>query len=900
MKYKWIELQNYAGIYNGMQINQIKIDFTKCKTNKILIRGMNGSGKSTLMDAISVNPDPNDKFIPNVEARKNICIEEFGKEYIIRYIHPVNSNGNRGTTKGYISKSIDGKFVELNPNGNISSCKDILYEEFNLDANFMALSQLSSENRGLVDRKPAERKKLLNSIMNILDTYNNIYKILNKKSSIFRSTINSLTYKIDSIGDETTLQLNLKSIENRIDSLEKQKESLIESAASIKVKINEYLEILKMNNYDTIVSELSQINSDIKSLSSSIKNSLIKYNIDDINKVSDFLKHLESECIKLESDIDNNRKQLPLLLAQRESECKELEDKTAKLNALQSDYNYLDIKRAKQEAESIVYEYDKIFNEMHLQNIDLITKSEYDSAMESLQYLKSIGFALIANYDNNIISTCINNRLNIDKDILNLKSEKDVLESNKADLLEAEKKLYEFESMRKVASTLSNRPLDCNIDSCPYIKEAIDANNQYPESGLIELQDNINYLKLHIQESTDKIAFIEECAEVIKQIDLIKRELNSKMRFISKLPIRNDFAETFLDRLINHDTFKDIDDLYKYIDCGNMIEEYKVAKQNLYNYEVEYKIYESKNDMIESIISSIELLNKKADELANNINDINNSIKESEIKLSNYKTAKDKVQSLLEKINNDYLPSLARQEQLINTKNSLENNNIEINKLQAELNNINTSLGSINNDIKRETNERDELKHASQLLVEYKAEYEVYSKKYNKIDKIKYYASPNTGIQTIFMELYMNKIIAIANNLLSLLFNGEFVLQPFIINENEFRIPCIGSGLMHDDISSMSTAQRSMISMILSFSLLYQSSTKYNIIKLDEIDGCLDTTNRGFFTVLLDKLMDLLKCEQCFIVSHNDELSSYACDLILLKIDNSYVFKDGENIIWKY
>lgn len=119
MKYKWIDLQNYAGIYNGMQLNQIKIDFTKCKTNKILIRGMNGSGKSTLMDAINVNPDSNDKFIPNVEARKNICLEESGKEYIIRYIHPVTGSGARGTTKGYISKFIDGKFVELNPNGNI-------------------------------------------------------------------------------------------------------------------------------------------------------------------------------------------------------------------------------------------------------------------------------------------------------------------------------------------------------------------------------------------------------------------------------------------------------------------------------------------------------------------------------------------------------------------------------------------------------------------------------------------------------------------------------------------------------------------------------------------------------------------------------------------------------------
>ena len=145
----------------------------------------------------------------------------------------------------------------------------------------------------------------------------------------------------------------------------------------------------------------------------------------------------------------------------------------------------------------------------------------------------------------------------------------------------------------------------------------------------------------------------------------------------------------------------------------------------------------------------------------------------------------------------------------------------------------------------------------------------------------------------------MNKIIAIANDLLSMLFEGEFILQPFIINENEFRIPCIGSGLMHDDISSMSTAQKCMISMILSFSLLYQSSTKYNIIKLDEIDAFLDTNNRGYFITLLDQLMGLLKCEQCFIVSHNTELSSYACDVILLKNPN-YIQSGSENIIWSY
>ena len=302
--------------------------------------------------------------------------------------------------------------------------------------------------------------------------------------------------------------------------------------------------------------------------------------------------------------------------------------------------------------------------------------------------------------------------------------------------------------------------------------------------------------------------------------------------------------------------------------------------------------------MIESILSSIELLNTKTDSLARDIESMNNKIKNNEAKLSNTKSVKEKIESLSHKINDEYLPSVNRQEELINIKNSLENNNIEINKLQAQLNNLNNTIGSINSDIKRETEERDQLKHASQLLVEYKHEYDVYMKKYTKIEKIKYYASPNTGIQTVFMELYMNKIIAIANDLLSLLFEGEFTLQPFIINENEFRIPCIGSGLMHDDISSMSTAQRCMISMILSFSLLYQSSTKYNVIKLDELDGFLDTNNRGYFLTLLDKLMDLLRCEQCFIISHNNELATYNCDIILLKSND--VIIDGGNIIWKY
>jgi hypothetical protein len=117
----------------------------------------------------------------------------------------------------------------------------------------------------------------------------------------------------------------------------------------------------------------------------------------------------------------------------------------------------------------------------------------------------------------------------------------------------------------------------------------------------------------------------------------------------------------------------------------------------------------------------------------------------------------------------------------------------------------------------------------------------------------------------------MGNIILKANELLSLIFNGQFIIQPFVINEAEFRIPCLGNGLVNDDISSMSTSQICMISMILSFAILSNSSTDYNILKLDEIDGGLDTENRIQFIGLLKQLITMVGCEQCFLISHNME-----------------------------
>lgn len=898
MKYKWIELYGYAGIYNGMKLMDIKIDFTKCKTNKIIIKGDNGSGKSTLENAINPNPDSNDNFIPNCEARKNICLCDNGIDYIIRYIHPINNNGSRGTTKGYISKIINGQTIELNPNGNISSCKDILYDEFNLDSNFISLSKLSSENRGLVDNRPADRKKLVNSIINILEVYNGIYKKLSKKSSTYKQLINSITYKIDNLGNELQLKSQLENIISRINKLENERDMTIEAIATVKIKISEFMNTLKNNNYDSIVSELKDISSHNKVLRNQILKKLTDLGIKDINSIEEFLKYIKQQISISKSTIANNSFQVSNLLSQREIEFNDLKNKQIRLNSLQSDYNYLDIKNTMNQSQKIVSDYEKIFNKMGLKNISLITKTEYDSAMESLKYLKDLSSNLLSLYNISDLEYVINNIEYISSELTKtdkIKNEIDYLKSEKERLFTS---ISIYISKQDIIDELNNRPNECKIDTCPYIKSALEASIQYPRKELEKLQKEYDNIENEINKKSNYLNKLNIFREILISVLSIKRELDSKINFILKLPVKRDFKETFFNRILSYDSFDDITKLYGYIDCGNMIEEYKLAKSQLDKYQSEYKLYEAKNNIIESILIDIESLTKKVDKMALDIETINNNTSDLEIKLREYEDVKIKISNLLSKINDDLKPSEEREKELLKIKDSLDINSNEIEILHDNLNTLNNNLASVNSDIKGLSSEKEKINHSIILLEQYKIELQDYSNKYSKIEKIKYYSSPSTGIQTLFMQLYMNKIISTANSLLSLLFDGEFILQPFIINENEFRIPCIGSGLLHDDISSMSTAQKCMISMILSFSILNQSSTRYNVIMLDEIDGGLDTINRGLFIELLDNLMNMLHCEQCFMISHNNELNTSVCDLIILKNSSNDIYNG--NIIWQY
>ena len=901
MKILSIKLKNYIGIFNGLGLNEIYIDFRKCKHKIIAIRGRNGSGKSSLFNAIHPLPDSNDKLVPGLPAEKLMEVLDGDTLYILRILHGINKNGNRETTKAYIKKvSFDGE-EELNPNGNISTYRDILFAEFNLDPNFVALSQLSSEDRGIADKSPAERKKFVNSIINTLQVYNDIYKVLSKRSSIFKSMMNNLITKIDNIGDEEKLNITLTSLENRINNMLNDKDLLTEQLAANKSKIS----LIDpdgsiQNSYNLIYNNLVTINASIKESDDKIEiciNKLPELKEFDDSKIMDYYNFLKSKIIEIETYITMEKNELNRLLLEREEEAKNIQTKTAKLLSLKSERNYTDINKAIKECKKNIDSYSSIINMIGIKDIFSISKDEFIIGLNTLKEIKEVIDVCKSFYEYHIIEKSIeyvkNNSYpdidSVSNKILELDLENGMFTS----------KHQEYSLLSRVASKLSNRPSNCNIDSCLFIKDALDATKQEPEHNMKTLEANIKDNETRISELENIKTEYSKIIECINYIKTLIRNLNKNISIINKLPIGEVYLsnDNILKAILDNYDFKEIDTIYQYIDYANIIEEYKKQISLLSELESEYKVYESKNQIIEEITNNIDELNIRLNSFTKDIEYKGNLI-------SKYNNELDIFRAKL--LDCELLTTMiSKKKELINKKseeiskfNMIKANMVTIKECANNIMDIQNKLETLNKGISPIIADRDKIKHGLIVLKEYKEELEIYTAKYNKVEIIKKYSSPSKGIQTLFMELYMNKTISLTNELLSLLFDGEYVLGQFVINESEFRIPCIGSGLPNDDISSMSTSQICMISMILSFALLQQSSTKYNILKLDEIDGGLDTTNRLQFLTIIEKQMEILNTEQVFIISHNSEMNYDNCDIIQLKADENNTING--NFIYKY
>ena len=912
MRINYLELHNYAGIYNGMELNELVIDFSKCQHKICLIKGDNGSGKSTIMKALNPLPDPASVFIPGLVGYKCIVyLDEYtGIMYKIEYLHDVNSKGDRATPKGHIYEITQSAVIDLNPSGNVSSAKEIIYDRFNLDPCYLSLTQLSSNKRGMADMKPAERKKFVNSILNNVDAYNDMYKVLSKKAVMYKGVIKNIESRLSTIGDVGKLDLRIQNLTSTV----KQADELLNNEKDLKSKAEAVILTLdpdgtKNQKYLNIVEEMTKYKNDLDAFTNVTDR---KYRGQEVQRLDHNNLITQIELAKQKKSSLNT--EIGTLMSKTEIDTIEINQKRQKLNDVNSgeSLDYLrDLKSKLQDR------FSEIRGELKKLNINTLeipfTKDTLVQCITTLcevrDRLSSPDFA-----DIEFLVECVSEfgheRNGEISSLSIMKAAASSMEEHKKTIDTAKQKLAEKEALRRsFEGLLENRPKECHIDDCHFIANAVLKKHEYEEYY------NEDYEAI-IREATanyngDKLVWehMQNVENGFRELQMLKAKVNgisSTLKLITPKEYMSayDFIVNFnytsdskVVRTIN--TFNQyVDFLYNHLYVANSFEEYKDIRENLIKVQGEIEKLESNEQLINMLTDDInklqEELNETLQKTQNNrfeITQLDITISDTERKLEELQTYREdmfKLDELKEKVKelNVELYNLENSmSKLLEAKKTIHECEASIKEIEEKLIPMKKELADLETSRRLYGSYIDDLKTNKEML--------------NKIEVIKYYTSPTTGIQLIFATLYLSKILEKANWMLSGLFGGAFNILPFIITEDEFRIPiAVQGGLNHDDITSMSSAQIALISMIISISMLSQVSTSMNIIVGDEIDASLDTENRRRFFDILLGLMDMVNASQSILISHNSEYTQNECDVIWLR--NKEHITEAGNVIWSF
>ena len=876
------KFKGLKGIYNKSGIKEIEIDFSKCLHRIIYIIGQNGSGKSTLLNSLNPLPDVPSIYLDGEDGYKELLYIHGDIMYRIKILYPVYSNNNRAATKAFFTQIDDNGEVELNSNGTVGSFKDIVYSKFNLDPNFVSLTHLSVEDRGLVERKPADRKKFVVSLLESVEIYNDIYKTLVKRSSTFKSFINSITSKMDSIGDENKLLLDKNAADQRYAALMEQRSSLEQNIASSRATISLIDPDNKIReSYDITLKEYNEIKHNLSILESTIPD----IGIVDLDQAVKEYADLNAEITSLSSRLESVDDSIKDIILRREEESKMIFMKNQRYQSMIENSNIEELKKSITEYRKKIYEYQLIFKKIGIKE-GILTKDEYITILNLLENIRTT-IVNIKGYATNksilYVCDCILDNVSVSIDLERVSDEYSRIDS---DIQNKKEEISYYNGLLDRVKILDNRPIECTISECSFIKDALDAKDKKPEDNILRLTKSISDLVQDLNNKSEEVSFYQLAFRVYSDMNGIIRLINSNRSLLDKTSIGKRFSDitTFISRVKNNDPFNDIQEIYSYINYANIFELYELDNKTLSKLESSYEAAKSQEGLIDDLQKEIEDLSKK-------VNDITSQLEEKQKdKLDLQKQIVDHKQRL-DEINN-LISILRRIKELNSSKQNYESqlrlvsDNIE--KISKEIDNINKyegALKGVNSELIPISQMRDNFTFSLTKLEEYKQELQEYQDKYNLIELLKKYSSPTKGgIQTIFMQLYMDKTLSLANQLLGMLFNGDIELLPYIINENEFRIPTRSNitNLVTDDVSNCSTSEKSMIAMILSFALAFHGSQTYNIVRLDEVDGGLDQANRAIFPLILDSIIQMLQIEQCFIISHSSESDMSDVDVISL------------------
>lgn len=891
MRLKRLYLKGYANIFNAMARKEINIDFSKCTHNVVVIRSENGSGKSSIINELHPFFSSSLVWMDDTDIQKTV---EFylddGTELHITYYGWKAVHTKQKPSKCYIQRVYPLESVELNPNGNMNSGKDIITDLLDINDDYMNLAAISANSIGIGAMKPSERKRFIALIVNSVTPFAKMYKTLVSKHSIVKSMITSLTAKLEQLGNIEVIQSNMNKAISELKILDAKKSELIQSQADIKAK----MDILSINGspieqYKSIVNKKIALSNSSKNISEEV-----------LNFNEEELKAYEKEQIELKTKIDSLDKILTNYVEQEKYMKSQIDEDKIKLDSLYDQSILEELVSRLNKAKEDLNIYISRFNLLGFEAYDDINENEYNMAVDAIEKFNNTISFLASQYSRDELLEA-SKYLSSNPDIVDCNS---LISSLQTKLEEVKEKILEQTELNNQSKSYSQIPTDCtHKHDCPFVLYIVKAQESKISSvefqNLIDKKDELIRL---IEDTKVRLQKQEKLMKCIYYIRDLVNYINSMNRLIIKFPHTEKINNSsHILHCIANAISLDID-ISQYREYTNYITLISALKRDILLYEE--KIQTINNSTKESIIirNSIEEKSKNLQRITEQkisyLNEMN-TLKNRKITVDNLVNKGMYNRSL--KLQYEQDQSVLRE---IDDKLTLLNKDVELYKtLETTYTKITSDLNNLNlSNIPELQKIIEQSKYQIMLYDEYVKEYNTYSELFTKIEMVKKYTSIN-GIQAEIMDYTMNQILSMVNQLTVMMFGGRFMLNKFEITPNDFMISFIDKelGIIRPDISMMSASQLGQLSMIISFVLLHNASQKFNIIRLDEVDNNLDNDNRLRFFDLIYTIMQILNFHQAIIISHNTELDLTNCDLIITRLQNQESYRallnSGANVI---
>ena len=853
MKILRLNLKNFAHIFSGLGKYEIDLDFRSTHKTINVIIGKMGSCKTVILGHLqpfssfgSLDVRNQDEIIlPEKDGRKILEVQDGDNYYTIKHTYLWKKDHHM--VKSFIAKNGN----ELNPSGGVNSFKALVEVELGITPSFLVLTRLGSNVTNLIDMKAADRKSFMASMLSGAEIYSMLYKKLNEEMRTLNAQMALIVRKITSLsnGNVEDLKNQYHQTMDEIEDFTKDKESIQTSISEVEATIKVILNGRSIEAYQAEMNLHKDESEKMKDLISE-KENILKELKTSQKSVSDVAKEIGS----IESQLKTNE-EMKLSLNDSWQKIQENLNKLIEQRMLNSNRDQVDSLR--KSYMEVVDQIDSMRQELR----DF--KCPYNSGMisELMEQINTINILIneLSDYDNDSVIQILQ------KGPDSLKYASRQIEHLNLQKLKLQAKINNFKFLGSYTpdETLYVPPL-CPTEDCPFYKThpAI-IQSKYDQ---FKVEKEFQDIQIQINAIDVNIGRFSEYTLIYNKLSILKSLWSPAVNKLSELGV---VRTTALTRVLStlgdqvwydHNKLMDILEKCKHRELYYTLTEkssaLKAELTNLSRYDSKEleEVIENQQNQSKSILNTLHKLeddNKKLKEQKESLDKMYlelSSIVEIEKEVEGMKNELVQLVRAYNSMNESLQTIYDKSHNLSDLKASLEVTNGRLQNLNAKFQKIQMTL----NDISYAQKDYDAL--------------------VDKQEALKYIVeavSSNKGIPLVYIKLFLRDCKDTLNDLISDVFGDSIEVLDFIINENEFRIPYAINGSQVEDIAKASQGQKAIISLALSFALMRQAHSRWNIMLLDEMDGPLYKTDRSKFITILYKQLVAIDADQVFLISHN-------------------------------